>query len=56
VKENTEGMEIMVAEAREKYTFTNLYVFSGIFVIISLALTFLQYKAMKKYLHARKYI
>lgn len=56
VSENSEGMEIMVSESSDHYSFSNLYIFSGAFVVASIVLTCLQYRVIRKYLHARKYI
>ena len=56
VKENTEGLEIIVSEASDSYDFTCLYAFSSMFVVASVTLTYLQYKMIKKHLHQRKYI
>lgn len=56
VKENSEGLEIMVAEAREQFPFTTLAIFSGVFVIVTFLITLLQYRIIKKHLLARKYI
>jgi hypothetical protein len=46
----------MVTESGEHYSFSNLYVFSAVFVAASIVLTCLQYRVIRKYLHARKYI
>ena len=56
VKENTQGLEVVVSEAQQSYGFTNLYVFTGVFAGCSLLLTMLQYKVIRGHLKARKYI
>jgi preprotein translocase subunit SecG len=46
----------MVAEAKEKFSFITIYIFSAAFVICSLILSAIQHKMIRKHLHARKYI
>ena len=56
VKENTEGMEIVVKESRESHSFGQYILFSVLFCLLSMLMTYLQFKVIKKHLHSRKYI
>ena len=56
VRENTEGLEIIMTQAREAHSFGKYLLFTLVFGAASVFMTFLQYRVIRKHLHSRKYI
>lgn len=49
-------MEIMIHEAQENHNFGQYLLFTIVFGAVSVVLTYLQFRVIKKHLHSRKYI